>query len=56
MKTAQQLRKENIAEYLLYMWQMEDLLRACHCDMAIVKSQLLPNFPEADRKQEELWL
>lgn len=22
-------RKENIAEYLLYMWQVEDLLRAC---------------------------
>lgn len=56
MKTAQQLRKENIAEYLLYMWQMEDLLRACHCDMEVVKSLILPGFPEADRKQEEQWL
>ena len=56
MKTAQQLRKENIAEYLLYMWQMEDLLRACHCDMEVVKSQILPGFPEADRQQEEQWL
>lgn len=56
MKTAQQLRKENIAEYLLYMWQMEDLLRACHCDMEVVKNQILPGFPEADRKQEEQWL
>ena len=56
MKTAQQLRKENIAEYLLYMWQMEDLLRACHCDMEVVKNQILSGFPEADRKQEEQWL
>ena len=56
MKTAQQLRKENIAEYLLYMWQIEDLLRACRCDMEVVKRQILPGFPEADRKQEEQWL
>lgn len=25
-------RKENIAEYLLYMWQVEDLIRACQLD------------------------
>lgn len=56
MKAAAKLRKENIAEYLLYMWQIEDLLRACRCDMEVVKSQLLPNFPEADRKEEERWM
>jgi hypothetical protein len=56
MKTAQQLRKDNIAEYLLYMWQMEDILRACHCDMEVVKAQLLPRFPEEERQQEEQWL
>ena len=38
------------------MWQMEDLLRACRCDMEVVKSQLQPNFPEADRKEEEQWM
>lgn len=32
MIIAQQKRKENIAEYLLYMWQVEDLLRACDLD------------------------
>jgi len=56
MKTAQQLRKENIAEYLLYMWQIEDLLRACQCNMEVVKQQILPAFPEAERPQEEQWL
>lgn len=28
MYTAQKTRKENIAEYILYLWQLEDLLRA----------------------------
>lgn len=28
MYVAQQKRKENIAEYILYLWQLEDLLRA----------------------------
>lgn len=28
MLIAQKLRKENIAEYLLYMWQVEDIIRA----------------------------
>ena len=33
MFTAEQLRKQNIAEYLLYMWQIEDLIRADECDI-----------------------
>ena len=28
MDIAQTRRKENIAEYILYLWQIEDLLRA----------------------------
>ena len=32
MLIAQAKRKENIAEYLLYMWQTEDMLRACRLD------------------------
>ncbi|MBR5200481.1 MAG: DUF4924 family protein, partial [Alistipes sp.] len=28
MYIAQQKRRENIAEYILYLWQLEDLLRA----------------------------
>ena len=27
---AQQLKEKNIAEYLIYMWQEEDLIRANH--------------------------
>ena len=28
MFISQQRRKENVAEYLLYMWQIEDIIRA----------------------------
>ena len=33
MFVASQKRKENIAEYLLYMWQIEDLIRANDLDI-----------------------
>ena len=36
MFIARQKRKENIAEYLLYMWQMEDLVRSFKCDIEAI--------------------
>lgn len=33
MYISQQLKQQNIAEYLLYMWQIEDLIRANGFDM-----------------------
>ena len=33
MLIAQSKRKENIAEYLLYMWQVEDIIRAFGLDI-----------------------
>ena len=34
MYISQQLKQQNIAEYLLYMWQVEDSIRANQFDMA----------------------
>ena len=45
MLTAKQLREENIAEYLLYMWQIEDILRACRFDIEVVKHNIIVNYP-----------
>ena len=42
MIIAQQKRKENIAEYLLYMWQVEDLIRATGVSIEGVEEHLLP--------------
>ncbi len=33
MKIAQLLKEKNIAEYIIYMWQVEELLRANGCDI-----------------------
>ena len=44
MLVAQQKRKENIAEYLLYMWQVEDLLRACDLEDEKIEQLLVARF------------
>lgn len=38
---AQQKRQQNIAEYLLYMWQIEDLLRAYRFDLDKIEKEFL---------------
>ena len=38
MIVSRELRKKNIAEYLLYMWQVEDLLRANDLSLDRIKS------------------
>ena len=45
MITASQKRKENIAEYLLYMWQIEDIIRANGLDMDKIKSNIIDRYP-----------
>ena len=49
MLIAQEKRKTNIAEYILYMWQVEDLLRACSFNPALIESRLVRRF-NADEK------
>ena len=41
MDIAQSKRKENIAEYILYLWQLEDLLRAMQFSPEAIYSQLV---------------
>lgn len=55
MYIAQKIRKTSIAEYLLYMWQMEDLIRACGCSLAKVKSEIIDRYEglSDDQKVEE---
>lgn len=57
MIIANQLRTKNRAEYLLYMWQVEDILRAYKLDIDLIKSQYLSQFNlEGDTlKQTEEW-
>ncbi len=44
MLIAQQKRQENVAEYLLYMWQVEDLIRVCLFDDQRIDELLVTRF------------
>ena len=54
MYIAHQLRKENIAEYLLYMWQVEDLLRAYGCSLSNIRREYINRFNYSDEQKEEM--
>lgn len=53
MFIAQELRKKNIAEYLLYMWQVEDTIRAFGCSLQRIKQEYVSRFDYDDEKKEE---
>jgi hypothetical protein len=44
MIIAEQKRKENIAEYLLYMYQVEDMIRANNLDLDSIEGTLISKF------------
>ncbi len=46
-------RKENIAEYILYIWQIEDLLRALQFSPEAIYSTLVAKTEGADEQQKE---
>ncbi len=53
MYIAQKLRKNNIAEYLLYMWQVEDIIRAFGCSLSRIKRDYIERFDYTDEQKEE---
>ena len=57
MFVAQELRKTSIAEYLLYMWQIEDIIRAYGCSLPVIKKQYIErfNFSEEQKAEEIDW-
>lgn len=58
MIIASQKRKENIAEYLLYMWQIEDIIRANDLDIDKIRENVIAkhaNLSDEQRRQMEEW-
>lgn len=53
MLIALQKRKENIAEYILYIWQVEDLLRALQFSPEAIYSTLVAKVEGLDEQQKE---
>lgn len=54
MYIAEQLKKRNISEYLLYMWQVEDTLRAYGLDSERMANEYIPFFQLDEEKNELL--
>ena len=53
MLIALQKRRENIAEYILYLWQVEDLLRAMQFSPEAIYSTLVAKSEGTDEQQKE---
>jgi len=51
---SQQLRKTNIAEYVLYMWQVEDIIRAYQCDLTAIRRDYISRFELDDEQRDEM--
>lgn len=54
MYVSQQLRKNNIAEFLLYMWQVEDIIRVYGCSISRLRREYIDQFNYNDEQKEEL--
>ena len=54
MFIAQELRKKSIAEYLLYMWQIEDIIRAYDCSLTRIRREYINRFDYNDEQKEEM--
>lgn len=53
MFVAKELRKKSIAEYLLYMWQVEDIIRAYGCSLTRIRKEYIEKFQYSDEQKEE---
>ena len=55
MLIAREKKKSNIAEYILYMWQVEDMLRGLGLDINRVKNELIARFQVDEKTAQEMY-
>lgn len=53
MFTASEKKRENIAEYILYMWQIEDLIRAYDLDIERIDSEIIAKYTSLTEQQKK---
>lgn len=54
MFISQELRKKNIAEYVLYMWQVEDMIRAFDFSLSRIRREYIERFDYTPEQKEEM--
>ncbi len=57
MIVASHKKRENIAEYLLYMWQIEDIIRSYQLDIELIKEHIVSKYdiPAEQQLEVEQW-
>jgi len=55
MLIAQAKRKENIIEYFLYMYQIEDIIRSLNYDMDRINELIISGFDQSDTVKERIY-
>lgn len=53
MYIAKSIREKSVVEYLLYMWQMEDLIRAYGCSLTRIRREYIDRFDYTDQQKDE---
>lgn len=51
MFIAKSIREKSVVEYLLYMWQMEDLIRAYGCSLTRIRREYIDRFDYTDQQK-----
>ncbi|MCT4615147.1 MAG: DUF4924 family protein [Marinifilaceae bacterium] len=54
MIIAQEKKNTNLAEYILYMWQVEDIIRACSLDIEKIKQAIINQYKLEGEKYDEV--
>ena len=49
------LRRKNIAEYILYMWQTEDMIRSLDFNPSKIQEQIIDNYNVEDEMKEKIF-
>lgn len=53
MFIAKSIREKSVVEYLLYMWQMEDLIRAYGCSLTRIRREYIDRFDYTNQQKDE---
>lgn len=54
MLIARDKRRENIAEYILYMWQIEDMIRAYDFDINKIETEIVSKYEQPKEVKEKI--
>ncbi len=55
MIISEELKRSNIAEYILYMWQTEDLIRSMDINIDRIKSEVIEQYDVSDEIKEKIY-